>query len=110
MNDRSYLSPTLAEQARELASRLIGQESEEDTYWRGIDLQNLFGQHLLEDFADRLYVVWADLTDIWELHVERRTQSVDLMREAAQEFLALSGTSNDLSAYLTRWYQRLGQS
>jgi hypothetical protein len=32
------------------------------------------------------------------------------MREAARQFLALNGTSNDLDAYLTRWYERLGQS
>jgi hypothetical protein len=32
------------------------------------------------------------------------------MREAAREFLALHDTSNDLDAYLTRWYQRLRQT
>ena len=58
----------------------------------------------------RLYVVWGDLTGIWELNVERRTESVALMREAAREFLALNDTTSDLDAYLTRWYERLGQS
>ena len=81
-----------------------------DTYWRGTEFQSFFGQHLPHDASDRLYVVWADLTDIWELHVERRTESVALMREAAREFLALDGTSNDLDAYLTRVCERLGQS
>lgn len=91
MDDPNYLSPTVAEQARELASRLIDQETDEDTYWRGTELQSLFGQHLPDDASDRLYVVWADLTDIWELHLERRTESVAWMREAAREFLALNG-------------------
>jgi hypothetical protein len=49
-------------------------------------------------------------TDIWELHLERRAESVELMREAAREFLALNNTTSDLDAYLTRWQERLGQS
>ena len=113
MDDPNYLNPTVAEQARELASRLIDQETDEDTYWSGSEFQGFFGQHLpegLDDATCRLYLVWADLTDIWELHLERRTESVSLMREAAREFLALNGTPNDLDAYLTRWYKRLGRS
>jgi hypothetical protein len=75
VDDPNYLSPTVTEQARELASRLIDQEKDEDTYWRGIELQDLLSQHLLDEyFAGRLYVVWADLTDIWALHVERRPE------------------------------------
>jgi hypothetical protein len=111
VNDPNYLSPTVAEQARGLAALLIEQGADEDTYWRANELMDLFGAHLLDEyFAGRLYVVWADLTDIWELYVERRTESVALMREAARQFLALTGTSNDLDAYLTQWYERLGQS
>ena len=73
-------------------------------------MESLLGLHLPDDVPGRLYVVWGDLTDIWELHVERRTETVALMREAAREFLALNDTSNDLDAYLARWYERLGQS
>jgi hypothetical protein len=106
----TYLSPAVAERARGLASRLIDQETGEDTYWRGTELMSLFGLHLRDDVPGRLYVVWGDLTDIWELHLERRAESVELMREAAREFLALNNTTSDLDAYLTRWYERLGQS
>jgi hypothetical protein len=98
------------EQVRELASRLIDQETDEDTYWRGSELQGLVGHYLPDDAPGRLYVVWADLTDIWELHAERRTESAGLMRDAAREFLALKGTSPDLDAYLTGWHERLGQT
>ena len=110
VDDPNYLSPTVAEQARDLASRLIDQETDEDTYWRGTELMSLFGPHLPDDVPGRLYAVWGDLTDMWELHLERRAESVELMREAAREFLALNSTTSDLDAYLTRWYERLGQS
>ena len=36
-------------------------------------------------------------------------ESVALMREASEDFLALSEGSNDLDAYLTRWEERLTQ-
>lgn len=110
MDDPNYLRPTVAEQARELAARLLVEETDENTYWRGTDLWGLFSGSLPDDVPGRLYVVWAVLTDIWELHPERRTESVALMREAAQEFLAVDGSSNDLDAYLTRWSERLGCS
>jgi len=108
VNDPNYLSPTVAEEARVLAARLVAQEADEDTYWRGIELMSLFGLHLPDDVPGRLYVVWGELTDIWELHLERRTESVALMRDAASEFLALKDAPKELDAYLTRWYERLG--
>ena len=108
MNDPNYLSPTVAEGARVLAAELIAQEADEDTYWRGIELMSLLGRHLPDDVPGRLYVVWGALTDIWDLHLERRTESVALMRAAATEFLALKDGSTELDAYLTRWYERLG--
>jgi hypothetical protein len=110
VDDPNHLSPTVAQQARDLASRLIDQETDEGTYWRGTELMSLFGLHLPDDVPGRVYVVWGDLTDIWELHLERRAESVALMREAAREFLALNNTTSDLDAYLTRWYERLRQS
>jgi hypothetical protein len=110
VDDPNYLSPTAAEQARGLAAWLIDQEADQDTYRLGIELMGLFSRHLPNDAPGRLYVVWADLTDIWELDLDRRTESVALMREAAREFLTLNDTSDDLDAYLTRWYERLGQT
>ena len=109
VDDPNYLSPTVAERARDLASQLIAQDTDEGTYWRGTDLMSLFGLYLPNDVPGRLYVVWGNLTDIWELHPERRTESAALMREAAREFLVLSNTTTDVDAYLTRWYERLGE-
>jgi hypothetical protein len=108
VDDPNYLSPAGWEQARDLATQLIDQKSDEDTYWRGIDLLSLFMRQLPNDAPGRLYVAWGELTDIWELHPQRRPESVEMMREAAREFLALSESPNDLDAYLTRWYERLG--
>lgn len=107
MNDANYLSPAVAEEARALAARLVA-EADEDTYWRGIELMSLFSRHLPDDVPGRLYVIWGELTDIWELHLERRTESVVSMRDAAGEFFALNDVPNELDAYLTRWYERLG--
>ena len=108
VNDPNYLSPTVAEEAQVLAARLVDQEADEDTYWRGIELMSLFGRNLPDDVPGRLYVIWGELTDIWELHLERRTESVASMRDAAREFLALSNASEELDAFLTRWCERLG--
>ncbi len=108
-DDANYLSPTAWQQSRDLAARLIDQKSDEDVYWRGVDMQALVGQHLPDDAPGRLYVLWAELTDVWELDEARRPESVALMREASEDFLALSEGSNDLDAYLTRWEERLTQ-
>ena len=108
MNDPNYLSPTVAEEVRVLAARLVAQKTDEDTYWGGIEMMSLLGLHLPDDVPGRLYVVWGELTDIWDLHLERRTESVALMRDAAREFLALNDTPMERDAYLTRWYERLG--
>jgi hypothetical protein len=109
VDDANYLSPTAWGQARDLAARLIDQESDENVYWRGVDMQALVSAHLPDDAPGRLYVLWAELTDLWELDPERRSESVALLREASQEFLALSETPNDLNAYLTRWDERVRQ-
>jgi len=109
VTDPNYLSPDAWRQARDLATRVLHQESDEDTYWGGTDLQAFFGQHLLDEHVDRLYILWAELTDIWELDLSKRPESVLLMREAAQEFLTLDNTRNSLDAYLARWEERLRQ-
>jgi hypothetical protein len=108
VSDPNYLSPTVAEEARALSAQLIAQEADEDTYWRGIELMSLLGRHLPDDVPGRLYVVWGALTDIWDLHLERRAESVSLMRAAAGEFLTLNDGPTELDAYLTRWHKRLG--
>lgn len=109
VNDPSYINPDVWQHARDLAARLLDQESEEDTYWRGTELQGLLGQHLLDEHVDRLYILWAELTDIWELDLSKRPKSVELMGEAAQDFLALDNAFESLDAYLLRWEERLRQ-
>ena len=109
MDDPNFLSPTAFKQAREIAEQVALQEDDETTYWKGVELHSLLAQHLPDDVPGRLYVVWADLTDIWDLSVERRPESAALMREAAHEFLALDGTPSNLDLYLSRWQERLAQ-
>ncbi len=109
VNDPNYLSPAAWQQARDLSARLIDQESDEDVYWRGVEMQALVSGHLPDDAPGRFYVVWAELTDLWELDPARRPESVALLREASTEFMALDESPNDLDAYLTRWQERLRQ-
>ena len=52
-------------------------------------------------------MVWAFLTDRWELDLERRSEAEDLMREAAGEFLAMNAYAGELDDYLSCWYGRL---
>jgi hypothetical protein len=99
--DPNYLDPTVATEARDCCSQLL--QPDADVYWRAVDVWNVFGRAL--PHADRLYVIWAALTDIWELEPEKRSEAVELMRGAAQEFLMLG--DDELDRYLSRWSERL---
>lgn len=67
----------------------------------------IFGRALPDDTPGRLYVVWGELTDIWELEPERRPEAESLMRDAARDFLAIVDYTSELDGYLSRWYKRL---
>jgi hypothetical protein len=105
MEDPNYLKPAVANEAREAAARLL--EPNADVYGRAVDVWNVISRALPDDTPGRLYIVWAELTDMWELHVERRGEAETLMREAADEFVAISDYPSELDGYLTRWYDRL---
>jgi hypothetical protein len=101
VSDSSNLDPTLAAEVRESCSQLL--LSDADVYWRAVDVVNVLGRALPS--ADRLYVIWAALTDIWELEPDRRPEAEELMRGAAQEFVALA--DDEQRSYLARWNERL---
>src|SRR4051812_38270927 len=105
MEGPNYLKPAVADEAREAAARLL--EPDADVYWRAVDVSNVISRALPDETPGRLYIVWAELTDMWELHVEKRSKAESLMREAAEEFVAISGYPSELDGYLTRWYERL---
>ncbi|HEU5370908.1 MAG TPA: hypothetical protein VFU51_00810 [Gaiellaceae bacterium] len=105
MDEPNYLKPEIAVEARQAAARLL--EPNADVYRRAADLWDILSFALPDDAPGRLYVVWAALTDIWELTPDNRDEAEGLMREAAKEFLAVSDSTSDLDAYLSRWYERL---
>ena len=109
MPNPNYLSPACADKARDIAARLLRESDAEEVYWRGTDLSDLFSNHMVEDYsAGGLYVVWASLTDIWELHLDQRPEAVRLMNDAAREFLAIDDFSVEVGSYITRWEKQLG--
>jgi hypothetical protein len=82
-------------------------EPNADVYRRAADLWDILSFAIPDDAPGRLYVIWAALTDIWELTPDRRGEAEGLMREAAQDFLAVGDNTNELDGYLSRWYARL---
>jgi len=105
VDEPSYLKPEVALEAREAAVRLL--EPTADVYRRAADLWDILSSAIPNDAPGRLYVIWAALTDIWELSPDHRDETESLMREAAQEFLAVSDNADVLDGYLSRWYERL---
>jgi hypothetical protein len=101
VSDSSNLDPTLAAEVRESCSQFL--QPDADVYWRAVDVVNILGRALPN--TDRLYVIWAALTDIWELEPDRRPEAEELMRGAAQEFVALA--DDEQRSYLARWNERL---
>ena len=105
MDDPNYLSETVAAEGRALCMHLL--EPDADVYWRAADILGLIGMALPDDAPGRLYIVWACLTDRWELAPERQSEAEDLMRDAAAEFVAMSDYAGELDDYLSRWYGRM---
>lgn len=105
-DDPNYLSPTVAAAAREQCEKLL--QSQTDVYWRAVDVWNAISEGMYEDKAPgRLYVLWAELTDLWELDIRPEAEVEGFMREAAQDLLDVGDDSEKLGSYLNRWEGRL---
>jgi hypothetical protein len=105
VDDPNYLRPEVASACRDLCERLV--EDDADVYGTGIELQSLLGLNLPDDVPGRLYAVWGELTDRWELNPERRAEAERLMRSAAADFLEIADYPEQLDAYLTHWWDAL---
>lgn len=105
MEDPNYLNPTVAAEARDLCLRLL--EADADVYWRAVDVFSRLGHASPDDAPGRLYIVWAELTDAWELKPEQRPETERVIREAAREFISVADSPGELDGYLTRWHERL---
>jgi hypothetical protein len=105
VNDPSFLAPSVAAGGRDLCIRLL--EPGADVYRQAVDVLSHFGLALPDDAPGRLYTVWGELTDMWELKPERRLEAESLMRDAAREFLLIADHTSELDSYLSRWHERL---
>jgi hypothetical protein len=105
VDDPNYLKRQVASDCRELCSRLVGEDA--DVYGTGIELQSLLGLNLPNDVPGRLYAIWGELIDRWELDPDRHAEAEGLMRDAAADFLAIGDDTAQLDAYLSRWWGAL---
>jgi hypothetical protein len=53
--------------------------------------------------AEYVYLIWAGLTDHWELKPDERTEVEALMRRAATEWLAVAHDDAARDRYLDHW-------
>jgi len=101
------LEVSVLNDAQHLAAQVVELNADEDVYWKTVRLHSLFTDHLIESAtACGLFAITAEMTDIWELHPERREAAAALMREAARDLL--STDDEGLDAYVVRWKDRLG--
>ncbi len=96
-----------------LARRLV--DTDERAYDLGLELMNHAGRYLeQQDSAGRLYLLWAELTDLVDgPYASEPTSGAlasQLMRRAARDWLALDRRDADLDQYLDGWLlEELGQ-
>lgn len=56
--------------------------------------------------VSRLYQVWGDLTDQFELKPEERAEALNAMKQAAGEWIAARDDAAARASYLDRWQER----
>ncbi len=86
--------------------------SSDEPYWAGTELHGL-ANSLMTEFgvAYRLFWIWSELTDRYELKPGERPKTVAAMRRAAEEWLLVAADSTSRDAYLERWlFQELALS
>jgi hypothetical protein len=81
-----------------------------DTYWAAVEAKARAGDHLETSVVScRLYLVWAALTDRYELKPNERPDALDQMRQASREWIAAVDNPETRDDYLDHWqYTVLG--
>jgi hypothetical protein len=105
VDDPNHLNPEVAVECRALCEHLVDGDAE--VYPTGIELLSLLGRSLPDEVPGRLYGIWGELTDRWELDPERRPEVEQLMRSASHDFLEISDYREQLGPYLARWWNAL---
>ena len=107
MSEESYIEPQVLDQAKRLAADIAASDTESGAYRLAIDLMGCLADGLPDAVPGRLYVIWGDLTDAWELQPEKRPEAAAEIRKAASD-LAAAQTKEAFAAYLSEWCQRRG--
>ncbi len=75
-----------------------------DPYEAAVSVSGVAGEHLVTSVvASRLYQIWRELEDRWELKPDERAEALALMRRAATEWLAVKDHATPRSSYLDHW-------
>ena len=75
-----------------------------EPYWLGIDVMGCVVDAItVSATANSVYLIWAELTDRYELKVEERPEAEAEMRRAASEWLAIRHDAVARERYLDRW-------
>ena len=78
--------------------------SAREPYWLGIEVSGcLYDAIVTSADASRVYQVWGELTDRYELRPEERAETDALMRRAANEWLSVESNAAARDEYLDRW-------
>jgi hypothetical protein len=92
----------------ELMMLIAACRDDEQTYWLGSDVSSrdcLGSSDAMVASTDVThgYLIWAALTDRWELKPVEQAEAARAMREAASEWLTVKDDTTTRRAYLDRW-------
>jgi hypothetical protein len=100
--------PAAWERFARLMAQIAACTDDEQTYWLAIDVSSrdcLGSSDAMENSAEATtgYLIWAELTDRWELKPDERADAAIEMREAASEWLRVKDDTEARAAYLDHW-------
>ena len=89
-------------------TRIAACRDDEQAYWLGSDVSSrdcLGSSDAMVASTDVThgYLIWAALTDRWELKPDERAEAASAMRDAASEWLTVKDNAAARHAYLDRW-------
>lgn len=92
------------EMVEQLDAAITAVASADEPYWAAVAVQGAASSFMTElGLAYRLYWMWSELTDWYELKDDERPEAVAAMRRAADEWRAVGADSKGRDAYLDRW-------
>jgi hypothetical protein len=98
--------PTYLEQARQLAEQVVAAA---DPYWLGIQFMGITSNVLTTGpYAGSMYVLWGALTDAIELGKVDKSLTMERMRTAARDWLALDPYDDEaVGGYFHHWLDEI---